>query len=106
FKLSRHDVLYAPGVRSAALPIDLGAFDGVIVHYSVRLSLPSFISPAFAERLPSFSGIKLLYIQDEYDNTETARSWIERLGFDVVFSCVPPESVEAVYPKARFPRTD
>jgi hypothetical protein len=106
FRLSEHEVFFAPGVRGAPLPLDLAAFDVVIVHYSVRLSLPDFISPEVAAALPGFVGLKILYIQDEYDTTETARTWIERLGFDIVFTCVPESSVEKVYPAARFPKTD
>jgi hypothetical protein len=50
-----------------------------------------------------FSGLKILFIQDEYDNTETARTWMENLGVHVVYTCVPKEYLECVYPASRFP---
>lgn len=100
-----HEVVYGSGVRDTHATIPLEAFDVVIIHYSVRLSLPDFISPYYQRALPGFTGLKVLFIQDEYDTTETARRWIEKLGIGLVFTCVPPEYVEAVYPRARFPST-
>lgn len=102
---SRHDVWYAHAIRGVHPQGDLEAFDAVIVHYSVRLINETLLSPIWVEKLRAFQGAKLLFIQDEYDATETARRWFERLGFDVVFTCVPPRFVEQVYPKARFPKT-
>jgi len=103
---SRHEIYYASGVRLAQQQLGLDAFDVVILHYGVRLSLESFIAPVYAESLPKFKGLKILFIQDEYDTTETARKWMERLKIDVVFTCVPPRYIETVYPRARFPSTE
>ena len=85
---------------------DLSLFDVVIVHYAVRLSLPDFINMHLAQKLTSFDGLKMLFIQDEHDTTETARRWMEKLRFDVVYTCVPEEGREFVYPKRRFPATE
>jgi hypothetical protein len=59
-----------------------------------------------ADAVRNFNGIKLLFIQDEYDTTETARQWIEKLRLDTVYTCVPEDALEFVYPKARFPKTE
>ena len=34
------------------------------------------------------------------------RRWMERLRFDIVYTCVPPEGREYVYPSERFPDTE
>jgi len=92
--------------ESAQCLVDLSIFDVVIIHYSVRLSLTWHLSPSFADHLRQFSGLKMLFIQDEYDFTHTARDWIKDLGIHVVFTCVPDEFVDVVYSKARLPHVE
>jgi len=88
------------------LEVDLSCFDAVIVHYSVRLSLEWHLNEGFASAIEHFDGLKILFIQDEYDATERARRWLDRLGFDIVYTCVPPEGLGVVYPPYRFPSTE
>jgi hypothetical protein len=100
---SRHDVLYCPATRAAECSFSLNVFDVVVLHYTIRVSHPdTYLSPSFAAALRRFGGLKVLFIQDEYDNTETARRQIESLGIQLVFTCVPEASVDAIYPRARF----
>lgn len=86
--------------------VDWSAFDAIAIHYSVRLSIPDHIGPKIAASIRRFLGLKLLFIQDEYDTTETARRWIETLGIHAVFTNVPLASIDHVYPRARFPGVD
>jgi hypothetical protein len=109
---SKNNVFYLPGSRGpgfagSVLPDawDLSWFDAIILHYSIRLSLREHLPETLAGAIENFTGLKMAFIQDEYENTEIARRWIERLRFDIVFTCVPAESVERVYPRARFPGT-
>jgi hypothetical protein len=102
-KYSRHQIYLVPASGTNAPDVDLELFDVVIHHYAVRLSLPWYMNDRLARRLSAYEGLKILFIQDEYDTTETARQWIERLKFDIVYTCVPAEGREAVYPKFRFP---
>lgn len=89
----------------ATCAFDFDQFDAVLVTYSVRLCYESYISPHLVQKLQEFKGIKALSIQDEYENTEVARVWMERIGFHLVFTCVPLADVGNVYPKSRFPET-
>lgn len=84
------------------LPLALSAFDCVIIHYSVRIAF-EMLSPSDAWHMQGFEGLKCLFIQDEYDHTETARRWIDRLGLHVVFTCVPQAHRDQIYPSRRFP---
>ncbi len=86
--------------------LDFAPYDAVVVHYSVRVSLETHLAPEMASAMEAYRGPKLLFIQDEYDRTETARRWMERLGIDAVFTNVPEDGLETVYPRARFPRVD
>lgn len=105
-KYSRHQIYLVPASGERAPEVDIDVFDVVIHHYAVRLSLPAYVNLALAQRLAAFRGLKILFIQDEYDFTETARQWIERLGFNVVYTCVPQSGRELVYPSSRFPSVD
>lgn len=106
---SRHNIHYLPATQGICCDIDLDMFDALIIHYSIRLSVRSgdlMLSPSYIEEIRQFGGYRILFIQDEYEGTETARSWISDLGIHTVYTCVPREYIEYVYPKSRFPHTD
>lgn len=113
-KYSRHDVTFisatqafwqrAPDELDSVL--DFGVLDVLIVHYSIRTSVAGHLDEGVARAVERFGGLKILFIQDEYDNVEMSRRAIERLGFDVVYTCVPPTGLDYVYPAYRFPATE
>ncbi len=113
-RYSRHAVTYLPATRGywnrdaadIAGMIDLSVFDVAVVHYSVRVSVNGHLDEGLARALERFDGLKVLYLQDEYEGTEIARNWIERIGFDVVYTCVPDSGLAQVYPPFRFPATE
>jgi hypothetical protein len=105
-RFTRHRVYFAHGVVNAPCNYDMAAFDVVIVHYSVRLIHPDHISPHVVEALRRCGSFKVLFIQDEYENTEQARRWLDRIGFHAVFTCVPGGQASKVYPPERFPSTE
>jgi hypothetical protein len=96
---STSNILYAPGTRDAECSYDLNIFDVVVIHYSVRVSLKDHLSASYDEAITNFGGYKILFIQDEYDNTNIAHEWIEKLRINAVFTCVPEQYIEMVYPK-------
>lgn len=100
---SRAEILFMPATNYVPCTVDLGCFQAVTVHFSVRQCVPDYFSPAIREALTSYLGPKILFIQDEYDRTETARKTMEEVGYQTVFTCVPDEFVEQVYPHSRFP---
>lgn len=100
---SQSQVFYSHATHDVLCVIDLSSFDVIVIHYSVRLSLDWHLSQSFADALRGYGGYKILFIQDEYDTTETARKWIASLGIQVVFTCVPEQYVDLVYPASRFP---
>lgn len=105
-QFSRHRVCYLPAVQDRPCPADLCAYDAVLIHYSVRLSARQHLSTALAQGVSEYRGFKALFAQDEYENTESLRTGLEQLGIHALFTCVPLEEVEKVYPRTRFPRLE
>lgn len=112
-RFSSNDITYIPATTSSGTgeeidgigPIDLSIFDVVIVHYSIRISLRHHLIQNFANSIKDFSGLKVLFIQDEYDSVECTRQWMDILRFDLVYTCVPLAEREKIYPSSRFPST-
>jgi hypothetical protein len=108
---SKHHISYIPASLKywAQLQVGIDSFDGydaVILHYSIRISVKSHLDRKISKALKFYRGLKLAFIQDEYEGTEIARSWLDEIQFDVVYTCVPKEFIEKVYPKYRYPSTE
>lgn len=111
---SRHDITFVSassgywqrGPKELSAMLDFAVFDVVIVHYSVRTSVPGHLDEGVARALDRYHGLKMLFIQDEYESVEISRALMERLKFDVVYTCVPETAIGNVYPAYRFPATE
>jgi hypothetical protein len=99
-RFSRHNVSYVSSF--AKCHFDLDYFDAVVLHYSVRVCYPGRLSASFADALKKYQGLKVLFIQDEYENTHVAQRSMRELGIGLVFTCVPEESIAKVYPPEPF----
>ncbi|NCG09576.1 MAG: hypothetical protein GWP33_00510 [Alphaproteobacteria bacterium] len=102
-KFSSHHVRYFHACGSIR-DFQAKAFDVVVVHYSARVVYPLF-SAKITQATCEFRGVKILFLQDEYDLTEKARSFIEKSEIDIVYTCVPANNIVKVYPPSRFPKT-
>lgn len=99
--------LEGAGADDVAIVRRLAAcFDVIVLHHSVRLYVAHYINAAWAEVLASYSGYKVLFLQDDYERTETARGWIEKIGFNAFFTVVPSAYWDQVYPRSRFPKME
>jgi hypothetical protein len=101
---SRHFFSYCHSDQYIAIKPDYRRFDAVVIHYSIRLPYDQ-IPEALAADLERYQGLKVLFIQDEYDHTHRTWHWIRRLGIHLVFTVVPSEGGARVYPPDQFPDT-
>src|SRR5713101_7088181 len=107
FKMfSRYEVSYLHVTDGAEIDLDLNRFDAVFNSYCARLCFPGYVSQSYKDALRRFRGVRLHAVQDEYDHTNVLHQAIRDLEFDVVFTCVPQDGREFVYPKALFPDTE
>lgn len=77
---------------------NLDRFDAVVWHYGMTAALPDFFSTIVGEHLARYEGLKVLFIQDEYESTHVIWDWIRKAGIHLVMTCTPPEGRELVYP--------
>jgi len=101
-KFSSHEWVYCCVSNFNHDRLELRLFDAIVVHYSVRLVYDQLNDKAQA-KLSAYPRLKVLFIQDEYDHTNTAREVIKRVGFHLVFTVVPTHFIHVVYPPEQFP---
>lgn len=91
--------------RARSLPeqVDLEGFDAVAIHYTCEFANPISFDPVTWERLRAYRGLKVLFLQDEYQSVQRTVDRIAELGIDVLFTCVAPSEWEKVYPASRLP---
>ena len=81
--------------RSVAL--DLDHFDVVVIHYSVVLSSPNYLSADFREKLSRFRGLKIEFIQDDYRWTDRETAASREIGIKVLFTVAPEPAASQLY---------
>ncbi len=98
-----HNVHFAHAIYESQCLLDLNEFDAVLILYSIKLYIDGHLSESFEQKLKTFGGYKVLFLQDDYEYTELVRRAISRLGIHRVFTIVPEKYIPAVYPPERFP---
>jgi hypothetical protein len=78
-------------------------YDVVIVTYSCRLCYLENMSPSVRRAVADFRGLKVAFVQDEYQETNKLRAGLLELGVGLVFTCVPESKISWVYPPQMFP---
>ncbi len=99
---SRHHVAYAAATIDCRADFPLELFDAIVIHFSVRMPFDA-MSPSFVKLVSSFSGPKVLLIQDEYDMPRKACASIRKLGVDTIFTTVPGPFIAQFYPPEELP---
>jgi hypothetical protein len=97
--LSEHAVYpFNPVERpDACRLLGLSEFDAVIIHYTISLVSARYLPPPLPERLASFEGLKVQFIQDEYRAVDAVTAAMRNIGIDVLFTCVPEPAAGQMY---------
>jgi len=103
-KWSRYDVFVLPMFGDLPGDLDLDAFDGLAIHYNLVMANPAYLSPLARWRISQFRGIKAAFIQDEYRFVNRSTAVMRMLGIQVLFTCVPQDQVDLVYPHDVLPQ--
>ena len=100
---SRHNVRKVSILGDLPPRLNLAHFDVVVIHYSLILCRNAYVSASARAMLQKFSGLKAIFIQDEYRFVDATVSAMQEVGIDVLFTCVPEPEIEKVYPFDRLP---
>ena len=102
---SRHHVDLVAINSDDILSLDFGAYDCLILHYSMVAAHDSFLSPGLRARIRSFRGPKAAFVQDEYRFVFRTIDVLHYLGAEALFTVVPEDQVNSVYPVSLLPTT-
>ncbi|MCZ6914365.1 MAG: hypothetical protein O7C59_07920, partial [Rickettsia endosymbiont of Ixodes persulcatus] len=78
--------------------LDLNYFDAVGVHYSIKIYKDYYLSGKFREKLKKYSGVKFVFLQDEYLFVDRARDNLVDMGIHIVFTLVDQVHMAQAYP--------
>ena len=96
-KYSKFEYYYVHG-QQVSPSIDLNQFDVLIIHYSVRVA-HDLIIKEFYNQIKTCKCFKILFVQDEYENTNAVIRAIKNLDIRIVYTCVPKKNIYKIYPK-------
>ena len=100
-EFSRHTIRVLSSRGEFPVGLDLGRFDGLIIHYSLVACLDAFIGPKARELIKQFAGLKVIFIQDDYRFINQTVDAIRDLGVNVLFGLAPDDIIDDVYPPGR-----
>lgn len=100
---SRHRVCPVWMIENIPAGVDIGRFDAIIIHYSIKVHYDFFMSPQARQAISQFPGLKLLIAQDEYYTVDRMNVVVGELGIHAVFTATPESEVNKVYPPDRLP---
>jgi hypothetical protein len=100
------DIYYLHVTNNSIPQVNLNIFDVVLLSYCVRLCFPGYVSDSFLCKLSKYTGVKAVFIQDEYDFVDNEVAALQRISPDIIFTCIPEDQVQQIYPPNLFPHVE
>lgn len=102
-KYSTHSIFLYSGFNAIPDVLDIDRFDVIIIHYSICLFSERYLNQKAKQRIAKSKALKIVFIQDEYRRINQIHQQFINLNIDVLFTCVPENEIEKVYPDAILP---
>ena len=96
-KFSRNNICVWSSMEGLPQQEVLSTFDCIVIHYTLSLLYDSYIPHDSLKRIRDFTGIKILFIQDEYRRVDFVCDKIRYAGIDAIYTCAPKEIAEKIY---------
>jgi hypothetical protein len=96
-KFSRHNIFLIDSPSAILSRKDFADIDVIILHHSIVISIPRYISADLEKQIAEFSGYKIAYVQDEYQWVNDTVESISRLGVDLLYTVLNPDVADRVY---------
>ncbi|GGI80151.1 hypothetical protein [Legionella impletisoli] len=81
--------------------LDLSNFDAIGIHYSIKPYNNYYLSVALKQKISNYTGVKFLFLQDEYQKVNLVQDYLFELGFHLLFTLVNPKIMDLAYPDPR-----
>lgn len=105
-RFSRHRVRVTnPVGHRDPRALDLDRHDVVVFHWSLVVSLDTYLAPPLRRSLAAFDGLKILFLQDEYRWVDAVTASARELGVGLLYTVVPEREIQKLYGE-RLPDVD
>ncbi len=101
-KYSNNEIYYKHLDEEQEISTDLNNFDVLVIHYSYRICFEN-LPKRFIELFSKFKKQKIIFLQDEYENKKILDQNLNILKPQIIFTVVPNQNIEKIYPKVKFP---
>ena len=100
---SKHILWICSNIGDIPPKLDLNKFDVIIIHYSLSLLSNRYISKKSKIKLKKYTGLKVVFVQDEYRKINKMINELLFLNIDILFTCFPENEKERIYKKDLLP---
>jgi len=100
---SHHHFWLCSNMGDLPSELELNKFDVIIIHYSLCLLHNRYLSPKAKQQLRDYTGLKVIFIQDEYRQIYKIISELAFLNIDVLFTCFPEQEINRIYREDQLP---
>ncbi len=101
---SEHTIWTYSNLGDFSKKLDLSKFDAIIIHYSLFILSKRYLTRSAKKKLRDYTGMKVIFIQDEYRKINQMVDELAYLDIDVLFTCFPESEFENIYPSGKLPR--
>lgn len=100
---SGHQIWLCSNLGQLPRKLELNHFDVIIIHYSTCLLNNYYLAKHSKKKIREYTGLKVVFIQDEYRQINKMIDELAFLDIDVLFTCFPESEIDRIYPKDRLP---
>ncbi|MHC2337912.1 hypothetical protein [Bradyrhizobium sp. USDA 4454] len=93
----RHNFTIVDSLAFEAIGTDLDAYDCIVFHYSIVISMDNYVPASFRDKIRRFKGVKVAFIQDEYRFIDRQNAALADLQVGVVFTVTNPDVTRKIY---------
>ncbi|WOH68182.1 hypothetical protein [Bradyrhizobium sp. BWA-3-5] len=102
-EFSQHSITVFNSKGEGVSRLELGRFDGIIIHYSLVVCMDSYVGPKARAAIRAFPGLKIAFVQDDYRWIDQTVDALRDLGIHVLFGLVPSDIIDQVYSPEKLP---
>ena len=78
--------------------LDLNYFDAIGIHYSIKIYKDYYLADKFRKKVKNYSGIKFVFLQDEYLFADRISTILVELDVQLLFTLVGQANMAQAYP--------